>query len=452
MHLFFWLACTTQKVQLETFETTWTVINESFPYEDFNGADWNAVHEEYLPKAKKAKTPEELRPILNGMLSELNVSHLGIIPQEEYVLLNEQLDEASDEDQEAEASSKDGSAEDSTSSKTEDVNSPEQGWAGIKARWIDDQLVVTHVDLDSNIVSESVQTGWVIQAINGTSIEEVASRYDDAREQQFSVGILAERSVFGDVGEHVVLELLDGNGQVVEQTLPFQKGDVITSGGFANLPATGVTFVHEHLEGNIDRIAFSSFLMPIRSPMVTAFEEMSEAPPTGLIIDLRGNLGGLIALGQFISSYLISEPDLDLGEQISRDSNLFLTIHPRPSTLIYTGPVAILVDELSASTSEVVAGGLQELGRVTVFGQQTAGKALPSGIRELPNGDRLQYVLFDLKKISGGRYEGDGVIPDYAVQREQKEYVNGIDPELAAAVEWIEGLNTNIKIEDVETK
>jgi len=450
MNLLFWLACATQKVQLETFETTWTVINESFPYEDFNGTDWNIVHEVYLPKAKKAKTPEELRPILNGMLSELNVSHLGIIPQEEYMLLNEQLDEASDSEQETKSSSGDGSAEDSTSSTTEDVNSPEQGWAGLKARWIEDQLVVTQVD--GNLISESVQTGSVIQKINGTSIEEVSNRYENDREQQFSVGILAERSVFGDVGEHVVLELLDENDQVVEKTLPFQKGNLITSGSFANLPATGVSFVHEHLEGNIDRIAFSSFLMPIRSPMVTAFEEMSEAPPTGLIIDLRGNLGGLIALGQFLSSYLISEPDLDLGEQISRDSNLFLTIHPRPSTLIYTGPVAILVDELSASTSEVVAGGLQELGRVTVFGQQTAGKALPSGIRELPNGDRLQYVLFDLKKISGGRYEGDGVIPDYAVQRQQKEYVNGIDPELAAAVEWIESLNTNIKIEDVETK
>lgn len=448
MNLLFWLACATQKVQLETFETTWTVINESFPYEDFNGTDWNIVHEVYLPKAKKAKTPEELRPILNGMLSELNVSHLGIIPQEEYMLLNEQLDEASDGEQETKSSSEDGSAEDSTSSTTDDVNSPEQGWVGLKARWIEDQLVVTHVD--GKLISESVQTGSVIQKINGTSIEEVSNRYENDREQQFSVGILAERSVFGNVGEHVVLELLDENDQVVEKTLPFQKGNLITSGSFANLPATGVSFVHEHLEGNIDRIAFSSFLMPIRSPMVTAFEEMSEAPPTGLIIDLRGNLGGLIALGQFLSSYLISEPDLDLGEQISRDSNLFLTIHPRPSTLIYTGPVAILVDELSASTSEVVAGGLQELGRASVFGQQTAGKALPSGIRELPNGDRLQYVLFDLKKISGGRYEGDGVIPDYAVQRQQKEYVNGIDPELLAAMQWIESMNT--KTEEVETK
>ena len=224
MNLLFWLACATQKVQLETFETTWTVINESFPYEDFNGTDWNAVHEEYLPKAKKAKTPEELRPILNGMLSELNVSHLGIIPQEEYMLLNEQLDEASDSEQETKSSSGDGSAEDSTSSTTEDVNSPEQGWAGIKARWIEDQLVVTQVD--GNLISESVQTGSVIQKINGTSIEEVSNRYENDREQQFSVGILAERSVFGDVGEHVVLELLDENDQVVEKTLPFQKGNV----------------------------------------------------------------------------------------------------------------------------------------------------------------------------------------------------------------------------------
>ena len=76
-----WLACAGKKVQVETFETTWTVINETFPYEDFNGTDWNQVHETYLPQAK-AKTADELRPILNEMLSELKVSHMGSLLDE----------------------------------------------------------------------------------------------------------------------------------------------------------------------------------------------------------------------------------------------------------------------------------------------------------------------------------------------------------------------------------
>ena len=56
MIVWMWLACAGKKVQVETFETTWTVVNETFPYEDFNGTDWNQVHETYLPQAKKRNT------------------------------------------------------------------------------------------------------------------------------------------------------------------------------------------------------------------------------------------------------------------------------------------------------------------------------------------------------------------------------------------------------------
>ena len=93
--------------------------------------------------------------------------------------------------------------------------------------------------------------------------------------------------------------------------------------------------------------------------------------------------------------------------------------------------------------------GLHFLRIETISGQQTAGKALPSGIRELPNGDRLQYVLFDLKTPSGSRYEGDGVIPDHPVVRTRADYVQGIDPEMTAAVNWITDQSTSDHSEDL---
>ena len=75
--------------------------------------------------------------------------------------------------------------------------------------------------------------------------------------------------------------------------------------------------------------------------------------------------------------------NLDLGTQISRDGTLYLTIYPRLQSQRYDGQVVVLIDELSASTSEVVVGGLQELGRVTVIGQLSTGKALPSMVKTL---------------------------------------------------------------------
>ena len=58
-----------------------------------------------------------------------------------------------------------------------------------------------------------------------------------------------------------------------------------------------------------------------------------------------------------------------------------------------------------------------------VFGQQTAGKPCRQAFAELPNGDRLQYVLSDLKTPSGGRYEEDGVTPDYPIVRTRTDYI-----------------------------
>lgn len=429
MIVWMWLACAGKKVQVETFETTWTVINETFPYEDFNGADWNQVHETYLPRAKKAKTAEDLRPVLNEMLAELKVSHMAVIPEEEFSAIENKTSSAPSE------SSASNNNDDDTETDSDEVI--DQGWVGLSARWIEEQLVVTAVE-----EQDDVQMGWAIDSINGTSVTSVAERFTDPRKQSFYMGRFGEGHFYGAAEDTVEIVFSDVDGQIHERSLTYEKGQIMTTGTSFNLPSTGVSFVHRQVDQDIDLISFSSFMMPIREPMTNAFEQIAESKPQGLIVDLRGNPGGLIALGQNLSGYLIADKGLDLGEQITRDGNLFLVIHPRPSALHYAGPVAFLVDEISASTSEVLAGGLQELGRIKVFGQQTAGKALPSGIRELPNGDRLQYVLSDLKTPSGNRYEGEGVIPDHQVTRTRSDYVQGIDPEMVSAINWIKEQST----------
>ena len=89
------------------------------------------------------------------------------------------------------------------------------------------------------------------------------------------------------------------------------------------------------------------------------------------------------------------------------------------------------------STSEIVAGGLQDIKRAKVFGTQTPGMALPSVIVKMPNGDSFQYAIGDLEKPSGGRYEGEGVEPDVVVENRQIDYISGADLPLSAAVEWL---------------
>ena len=104
----------------------------------------------------------------------------------------------------------------------------------------------------------------------------------------------------------------------------------------------------------------------------------------------------------------------------------------------FAGPVAILVDELSASTTEILAAALQRLGRARVFGVPSAGQALPALLTRLPNGDRLMYVIGDYAGPGGTRLEGAGVTPDVPTPLSRSSLLAGRDDALQAAVKWIQ--------------
>ena len=97
-----------------------------------------------------------------------------------------------------------------------------------------------------------------------------------------------------------------------------------------------------------------------------------------------------------------------------------------------------MIDNTSASTSEVFAAGMQSIGRARVFGQRSMGAVLPSLMDELPNGDVLQHAFADFVVSSTGvRLEGRGVLPDEPIALSREDLLAGRDPTLEAAVEWI---------------
>jgi carboxyl-terminal processing protease len=104
----------------------------------------------------------------------------------------------------------------------------------------------------------------------------------------------------------------------------------------------------------------------------------------------------------------------------------------------YLGPVVILMDQMSASTSEVFASGMQEIGRAVVVGEQSAGAALPSIIQKLPTGALFQYAIADFKTPKGTLIEGRGVIPDVEIKLSRAALLAGSDTQLDAAVASIQ--------------
>ena len=144
-----------------------------------------------------------------------------------------------------------------------------------------------------------------------------------------------------------------------------------------------------------------------------------------------------------VAGHLFTEPVV-LGRMKMRQADLEFPVNPQrvlpdgtPVTP-FSGPVAVLVDALTASASECFAGGLQSIGRVKVFGEPSLGQALPASTRTLPNGDVLMHVVGDFVTATGQRLEGDGVIPDVRVPLTREALRSGKDPVLQAALEWLD--------------
>ena len=155
----------------------------------------------------------------------------------------------------------------------------------------------------------------------------------------------------------------------------------------------------------------------------------------GIVIDLRGNPGGIGAMAMGMAGWLVKQTGERLGVMYMRGATLNFFINPRAEA--FEGPVAVLVDGSSASTSEIFAGGLKDLGRARIFGTRTAAAALPSVITRLPNGDGFQYAVANYISQGGKALEGNGVVPDVEVKLTREALLAGHDTVVDAALDWI---------------
>jgi carboxyl-terminal processing protease len=186
-------------------------------------------------------------------------------------------------------------------------------------------------------------------------------------------------------------------------------------------------------------IGFNAWMPPINAAFKAALDTLVQAD--GIIIDLRGNPGGVGQIAQGVAGYFVQE-SRSLGEFRGRTSSFQLAANPRKAGAngakrVYAGPVAVLVDGASGSTSEVFTAGMRDIGRVRVFGTPTAGAALPARITELPNGDGLLHAIFDFIRPSGVSVEGNPIRPDEIVLLRRRDLLAGRDAGLEAAMHWI---------------
>ena len=397
---------------VESFDEVWTIIRDKHWDPDLNGVDWDAARQTHRPAVEAAETDGQARAAMRALISELGQSHFEIIPGEVY---------------------------DAYEVESEDGESGGVGWAGVGVRVRDGQAIVTWVHPGGAAETAGVEPGWLVTRVDDVEvaelIEEISTLELGGPMRTETMLSLRTQGLFdGVAGQDIEAEFLDGRDQAVSKSIVFEPipGDPIQ---LIDLPGMRVRYETTTLDSGVGYFSLNMFFsaQKVMAAYADWINEHRDAP--GIIIDMRGNLGGFGLMSMAMAGWLVDDKGHELGTMTQRGSQLRWAINPRKNA--YKGPVAVLTDELSISNAEILASGLRSIGRARVFGDRTAGQVLPATVQRLPSRDRFLFAFADYVSADGVRLEGDGVEPDELVAISREAFLTGGDAVLERAEAWI---------------
>lgn len=304
----------------------------------------------------------------------------------------------------------------------------------VTVRWIDDALVVV------DATPETLR-GATLHTIDGLPTEPWLTSLRAEHDADALADVVARRAAARlscpREGMTHTLGLIEARApdtelQHITVTCAVPPGERVTLGNLRHVP-TRVD--HRMLDSTVGVLEFNVWMLPMLPRVREALADLRARGMKALIIDLRGNPGGVGAMVIPLARLLLSEPT-SLGSMRFRKFEQHLRVEPDPEQTPFAGPVVVLIDEGTASTSEIFVLGLRELGRIAVVGgHRSAGAALPSVIEEMPGRALLQLVVADYRSAKGERVEGKGIEPDVWVEETAEAIADKGDPVLAAGHE-----------------
>jgi carboxyl-terminal processing protease len=359
------------KDRVEVFEEVWEEIDEKYYDPGFNGVNWRAVRERYRPLVDAARTDDEFYALLKKMVGELRDAHTRFhTPRERRE--REQL----------------------------------QGvGTGVSIYEVEGKPVILGVDGESEASRAGVEPGMIVLTIDGKPVaERIAAAQSD------NIGSSSERAVrlrvfrkilAGEPGTSVTLGLMRADASSFTVTL--------TRRMMSDAPRVS----YQVLRSGYGYLKLNLWKSPIHKEFKQALEKLKDTP--GLIIDLRGNPGGEVNEVLKIASYFFRQK-VSFGQFVTRSGRMLELYAGREGDQVYSGAVAILVNEASGSGSEMFAGVLQESGRALVIGRQSCGCLLGiAKFRKVEGGGELAISELGYVSPKGRRLEGSGVMPDGTV-------------------------------------
>ena len=252
-------------------------------------------------------------------------------------------------------------------------------------------LVVESVIRGTPAAQAGLRPGDRVVAVGGRSLS--------GRSSSYAIGLIK-----GQPGTKVTLTIVRGGrrrSEAIERarvTQPVVAGQIVSR--------------HGRRYGDV---VFTSFTEGSAAQVRAEVERLLRAGARGIVLDLRGNGGGLLNEAVDVASIFIPDGTIVSTDGRARPRHVYTATGGAIPTSV---PVVVLVDRGTASSAEIVTGALQDRRRAVVVGTNTYGKGVFQEIRELPNGGALdltvgQYFLPSGRNIGGtGVAEGRGIAPN----------------------------------------
>lgn len=344
-------------------DETWQIVNREYVDPNFNQVDWLNVRQDLLDR--QYTSPDQAYRAIRAALKQLNDPYTRFLDPKQFQRLTEQ-----------------------TSGELSGVG------ISLEIHPQTRRLTVVKPYENSPALKAGILAGDIILAIDGQSTEGMSIQ-------------TVSQLIRGDVGSQVKLKLTrPGWG-------PFELELVRAT---VEVPAVNYE-VKQEGSLRVGYIRLDEFSSHAAEQMERSIKDLEDQKVDGFVLDLRGNPGGLLE-----SSIEIARMWLDNGAIVStidRDGNWESVRANR--TALTKRPLAVLVDQKSASSSEILTGALQDNHRAQIVGMKTFGKALVQAVHSLSDGSGLAVTVAHYYTPKGTDISKTGITPDVTIELSQQE-------------------------------
>ena len=357
------------------FLKTWRIARSKYYDPTMNNQDWSRWNKRYVDKIK---TQDDANVAIDSMIASLNDPYTQFLDKEEY------------------------------REQTTSIDAKITG-IGVNIIALDGNVLIVSVVEDTPAEENGLKSGDIILSVNG---KEVRGK---------TVSDVAAL-IRGKEGESVKIELQRDKKKLTKN---ITRREIKIKSVKTKI-----------LDKTIGYVQISSFISgDVTKEFIEALTKIQNCE--GLIMDLRGNTGGLMPNAVFIADMFLTEGHIvSIVDRNKQRSDI--DAQKKPYSI--NKPVVILVDQSSASASEILGAALKENKKAILVGERTFGKAMIQRIIPLPNETGLNLTIAKYLTPKGHDLNKNGITPDYTVAYTEQDFLKNKDPQLDKAKSILKNL------------